>query len=96
MILERQVAIVTGAGQGIGKAITLRFAREGADIGIIDINSQTAKKTGQEIQDLGRGTAVVQADISNYHQVKKAINDIASKLGRIDILVNNAGVEKRG
>src|SRR2546422_2120237 len=96
MILEGQVALVTGAGQGIGRAIALRFAKEGADVGIIDINGQTANKVGDEIQNLGRRTMVVQADISNYDQVRKAIEDIASKLGRIDILVNNAGIEKRG
>ena len=49
MILQGQVAIVTGAGQGIGKAISSRFAREGADIGILDINGKTATKTAEEI-----------------------------------------------
>ena len=54
MVLEGQVAIVTGGGQGIGKAIALRLAAEGADIGIIDVNSKTAEATCAEIKDLNR------------------------------------------
>ena len=53
MILEGQVAIITGSGQGIGKAIALRFAREGADVGVLDSNDETATATGREIRLLG-------------------------------------------
>jgi 3-oxoacyl-[acyl-carrier protein] reductase len=95
MILEGQVAIVTGAGRGIGKAIALRFAQEGADIGVIDINSETAESTAQEIRRSGRRATVNATDVSKIHQVEAAINHIASEFGRIDILVNNAGIEKR-
>ncbi|HVH15592.1 MAG TPA: SDR family NAD(P)-dependent oxidoreductase [Candidatus Angelobacter sp.] len=96
MILQGQVAIVTGAGQGIGKAISLRFAKEGADIGILDINRETATKTSEEIHQEGRRSVVMEADVSNHDQAKFAIDQVADNLGRIDILVNNAGIEKRG
>ncbi len=95
MILKGQAAIVTGAGQGIGKAIALRFAKEGADIGIIDVNGKTAEGTGKAVHRLGRRSVVVKADVSNHGEVRMAIDRIAEQLGRIDVLVNNAGVEKK-
>jgi 3-oxoacyl-[acyl-carrier protein] reductase len=95
MILQSQVAIVTGAGQGIGRAISLRFANEGADIGILDINGKTATKTAEEIRQTGHRSVVVEVDVSNHDQVRSAVDHVADKLGRIDILVNNAGIEKR-
>ena len=63
MILKGQVAIVTGSGQGIGKAIATRFAAEGADIGIIDVNADTAKATAGEIRDRGRRASAIVADV---------------------------------
>ena len=95
MILQSQVAIVTGAGQGIGKAISLRFAEEGADIGIVDINRETATKTSEEIRRRGRRSVVVEADVSDHERVRLAVDQVAQSLGRVDILVNNAGIEKR-
>ena len=95
MVLEDQVAIVTGSGQGIGKAIALRFAAEGADIAVVDANPETAAATGREVQRLGRRALVKVADVSRFHAVDAAVNEIAAELGRIDVLVNNAGIEKR-
>jgi len=95
MVLEDQVAIVTGSGQGIGKAIALRFARAGADIAVVDANPETAAATGREVQRLGRRAVVRVADVSDFHDVDAAVNEIAAELGRIDVLVNNAGIEKR-
>ena len=95
MILDNQVAIVTGAGQGIGKAIAVRFAREGANVAIIDINEKTANNTAQAIRQLGRRSFVSVADVSDPRLVETAINNIALEFGRVDILVNNAGIEKR-
>ena len=95
MILDGQVAIVTGAGQGIGKAIALRLAKEGANVAIIDTNEKTANNTAQEVHRLGHQAVVSVADVSNPKLVETAVDGIASKLGRIDVLVNNAGIEKR-
>jgi 3-oxoacyl-[acyl-carrier protein] reductase len=95
VLLSNQVAIVTGAGRGIGKAIALRFAGEGADIGLIDIDRQTAETTSQEIRDLKRRTVVAPADVTDDDAVQRAMQQIARALGRVDILVNNAGIEKR-
>lgn len=95
MILENQVAIVTGSGQGIGKAIALRFAAEGADLGIIDVNSKNAEESAKKIRDLNRRAVCIITDVANPQAVEAAVNEIAGELGRLDILVNNAGIEKR-
>ena len=95
MELEGQVAIVTGAGRGIGEAIALRFARNGADIGCIDVDHETASGTAQAIQELGRAAVVEVADVSDPEQVAGAVAGVVRDLGRLDILVNNAGIEKR-
>jgi 3-oxoacyl-[acyl-carrier protein] reductase len=95
MILEGQVAMVTGSGRGIGKAIALRFAREGADIGVLDIDAETATATGEEVRRLGRRAAVVAADISDRRAVEQVVTTFVDEFGRLDVLVNNAGVEKR-
>ena len=95
MILDGQVAIVTGAGQGIGKAIALRLAKEGANIAIIDVNEKTANDTAKAVRRLDRQSSVSVADVSKSGQVESAINSVAAEFRRIDILVNNAGIEKR-
>ena len=95
MVLEGQVAIVTGGGQGIGKAIALRFAAEGADVGIIDVNGTTAESTSAEIRDLGRRAVATTTDVANFHAVMATMTEMAGHLGRIDVLVNSAGIEKR-
>src|SRR5437868_6170492 len=95
MALQGQVAVVTGSGQGIGKAIATRFAAEGADIGIIDVNADTAKATAGEIRDRGRRALAIVADVGNVKAVEVAVSEIVGELGRLDVLVNNAGVEKR-
>jgi len=95
MALQGQVAVVTGAGQGIGKAIATRFASEGADIGIIDVNAEKAQATSEDIRRIGRNALVSVADVANFHAVEAAIAKIVGELGRLDILINNAGIEKR-
>jgi 3-oxoacyl-[acyl-carrier protein] reductase len=94
-MFEGQVALVTGGGQGIGQAIALRFAREGADVALVDVNRETAEAVGREVQTLGRRAAVRVADVSDYASIQAAVKEIAVELGRLDVLINNAGVEKR-
>ena len=92
MQLQGQVALVVGAGRGIGKAIALRFAREGADIAVVDLNGEWARTTAEEIAGLGRRVFVKTADVSDHGQIQAAVREAAAALGKLDICVNNAGV----
>lgn len=92
MELERKKAIITGSGRGIGRAIALAFANEGADIGINEINLPDAESVAREVESIGRKAIVAKADVSNYDEVEKMIKAFIGEMGRIDILVSNAGV----
>ena len=94
MQLQGQVALITGAGRGIGKAIALRFAREGADIAVIDLNGEWAQAAGEEITALGRRVFVKTADVSDHDQIQSTVREAAAALGKLDIVVNNAGIGK--
>lgn len=87
-----KVAIVTGAGQGIGKGVALRLAREGATVVVAEYNADTAAETGAEIQLAGGQALPYAVDIANIGAVQSMVSDVVAALGRIDILVNNAGV----
>lgn len=89
--LAGKVAIVTGAGQGIGKGIALRLAREGAAVVVAEYHPETASGTVQEIAGLGRRGLAYAVDVSNVTAVRRMVDDVVADLGRIDILVNNAG-----
>ncbi|TKI07249.1 SDR family NAD(P)-dependent oxidoreductase [Martelella alba] len=92
--LQGQVALVTGSAQGIGKAIALRLAQEGADIVIVDRNDDSrAEEVLGEIKALGRRVVVDAGDIGRVDDIQRIIRDSAAQLGRLDILVNNAGIE---
>jgi meso-butanediol dehydrogenase/(S,S)-butanediol dehydrogenase/diacetyl reductase len=95
MRLAEKVAMVTGGGAGIGRAIALAMAREGADVLVADIQLGAAKGVTKEVQDLGRKAAAILVDVSREAQVQEAIADGIRQFGRIDILVNNAGVTPR-
>lgn len=88
----RKVAIITGAGTGIGKAIALSMAQKGIIPVIVDINKDNANKVTEEIASLGIETIGVKADVSNVEQIKEMVEKVIEKFGRIDILVNNAGI----
>lgn len=88
--LEGKVAIVTGAGQGVGKGIALTFAKEGAKVIIAEINPETAQATADEIHELGKEALSVVCDVGIEEQVKRMVEKAVSEFGPIDILVNNA------
>ncbi len=95
MNLDNKIAIVTGAGQGIGKAIAIRLAEAGADVAILDLNIDAAKSVAQEIEGIGRRSLPIQADVTQSKDVNAAVENVISTLGRVDILVNNAGIAGR-
>lgn len=92
MSLQGKVALVTGAGQGIGRAIALRLAKEGADIALVDLNEEKILAVARKIEALGRKTAIFTADISDQKQVYAAIDHAEKVLDGFDIMVNNAGI----
>ena len=95
MDLTKKIAVVTGAGQGIGKAIALRLANAGADVAILDLNLSSAETVSKEIEKLGRHTLPIQADVSQSSDVEDAVGNALTEFGRLDILVNNAGIAGR-
>jgi 3-oxoacyl-[acyl-carrier protein] reductase len=92
--LSEKVALVTGAGRGIGKATALRLAKEGAAVIVVDLVAETAESTAREIRELGARAFGVSADISNTKGVEKVSSLALSEFGRVDILVNNAGISR--
>lgn len=89
--LEGKVAIVTGAGRGIGKGIALAFAKEGADVVIAEFRPELAKETAKEIRALGRKALAVKTDVRVSSEVEAMVKKTLEKFGKICILVNNAG-----
>jgi 2-hydroxycyclohexanecarboxyl-CoA dehydrogenase len=94
MGLKGKTAIVTGGAQGIGKAISLRLARDGANIGILDIKKDVARITAEEIGVLGIQAMAVECDTTDYRQVKEAVTTVHQAYGSIDILINNTGIDR--
>ncbi|GAE65357.1 MULTISPECIES: SDR family oxidoreductase [Chryseobacterium] len=92
--LEDKSALITGADSGIGKAVALLFALEGADIAIIYHSSETdAEQTKKEIENLGRKCVIFQGDINDYEFCEETTRKVIAAFGKIDILVNNAGIQ---
>jgi 3-oxoacyl-[acyl-carrier protein] reductase len=91
--LAGKISAVTGAAQGIGRAIALLFAREGADVVIVDRNRKSSEDVAEEIQSLGRRSMAVNLDVGDEAQVEDGFKNISRELGGVDILVNNAGID---
>ena len=94
--LENQIAVITGAGRGIGRAIALKFAVEGADIVAVDLKTDFVQETVEEVRKLGRKAWAVAANVSEAASVEAAVEQILKEAGHVDILVNNAGITKDG
>jgi 3-oxoacyl-(acyl-carrier-protein) reductase len=94
MVSDIKVALVTGSGRGLGKAIALKLASEGIDIVVNDMDARTAMETADEIRVLGRKVLVSGANIADAVQVEEMFEDISECFGRLDILVNNAGITR--
>jgi acetoin reductase-like protein len=92
MRLSGKSAIVTGAGRGIGKATALRFAREGADVLVPDLDPATSEQTARAIQALGRKGIPMQMDLTRLADIRRMVDTAMREFGKIDILVNNAGI----
>jgi NAD(P)-dependent dehydrogenase (short-subunit alcohol dehydrogenase family) len=92
MELQGQVAIVTGAGRGIGRATALELARLGADIVVAELDQPNAARTAAEVNDLGRRASVLLTDVTSRADLQTMAERTQAEFGRIDILVNNAGI----
>lgn len=89
-------AIVTGAGQGIGRSIALKLGQEGADVIIAEMNPETGAQTAKEVEALGKKGLFIAVDVANQKQVQNMVNQVLTIWKRIDILVNNAGFDRPG
>lgn len=97
MLLKNKVALITGAGRGIGKAIALRFAEEGADVAITDLNvSPEVEAFVKELEALGVRAKAYASNAADFAEAHKTVEEIHKDFGRIDILVNNAGITRDG
>lgn len=93
-LLDKKVAVVTGGAQGIGEAIALTLAKEGASVVVIDINLEKANEVSAKIKQMGVDSESYKVDVSNTNEVEETVNKIFEKFKRIDILVNNAGITR--
>lgn len=96
MTLENKVAIITGAGKGIGRATALALAKEGVSLGLIARTETDLQEVAKEAEAYKVKVAIATADVANNEEVEKAIDTLYTELGKFDILINNAGIAKFG
>lgn len=94
--LEGKVALITGAGRGIGRATALAFAQEGIHVGLVGTTRENLENVAAEVEKLGSKAAVAVADVTNLEAIQEAVGQVKQELGSIDILINNAGIAKFG
>jgi 3-oxoacyl-[acyl-carrier protein] reductase len=94
-LLENHIAVVTGAGSGIGRAIVSGYAREGARVMLLDVNEQAASEAAKEIRDGGGRAEAFALDVTRREDCIAVARQIADKVGQVSILVNNAGIARR-
>jgi len=94
--LKGKVALITGAGRGIGRATAIALAKEGVHLGLIGLTSANLEKVADEVKQYGVTVSIATADVANNESVMEAVNHITSELKQIDILINNAGTAKFG
>jgi len=95
MVLEDRTALITGAARGIGKAIALRLAADGADIAVVDIDLSQSEKTAAEIAEkTGRKALAYKCDVSDSDQAATVVKQVVGEFGSLDVLVNNAGITR--
>jgi meso-butanediol dehydrogenase/(S,S)-butanediol dehydrogenase/diacetyl reductase len=90
--LSGRIALVTGAGRGIGRGIALRLAQQGADVAVNDLDASTSARTAEEVRALGRRSTPIPGDVSRSAEVDRIVDDAETALGALDVLVNNAGI----
>ena len=96
-LLEGKVALVTGAGRGIGKAIAVRYAEQGADVAFTDLAlNEAVEQTVKEIEALGVKCKAYASNAANFEETHEVVKQVVEDFGRIDVLVNNAGITKDG
>lgn len=96
-LLDGKVALITGAARGIGKAIAMKFASEGADVAFTDlVINEVGEKTVKDIEAFGHKVKAYASNAANFEETHNVVNQILADFGRIDILVNNAGITKDG
>ena len=90
--MDQKIAIVTGAGQGIGRAIAIALAQNGSVPVIVDVNADNASKVAEEITSLNVPAVSLKADVSQVPEIENMVKQVVDKFGTVDVLVNNAGI----